>query len=295
MQLDVKPGTYVVAVSGGVDSMVLLDMLAGRSGLRLVVAHFDHGIRSDSPEDRRLVQTTAKRYGLPFVYTEGRLGPGASEAAARRARYTFLDRVRQASGARAIITAHHQDDLLETAILNILRGTGRKGLTSLATRPGFIRPLLHVSKEELLAYATAHRLQWREDSTNIDERHLRNYIRRRLLPRFSAADRQRLAGIIEQAHVTNRALDAELGNLMHLQPGTYTLDRRWFVRLPHREAREFLASWLRERGVSGFDARTLERVVVAAKTLRPGSAIDVTAKAVLRVSRDDLALDHHER
>src|SRR5882724_1815869 len=134
--LDIKPGRYVVATSGGVDSMALLHLLYQMSrdsdaGWWLTVAHFDHGIRSDSAEDRQLVQAIARQYGLPFVYDEGRLGPGASEATARQARYSFLHQVLGASGARAIMTAHHQDDVLETAIFNLIRGTGRKGLTSL--------------------------------------------------------------------------------------------------------------------------------------------------------------------
>lgn len=295
MQVDVKPGTYVVAVSGGVDSMALLDMLAQQPGVRLVVAHFDHGIRSDSAEDRRLVGAAAKRYGLPFVYGEGALGPNTSEASARRARYGFLEQVRQASGARAIITAHHQDDLLETVILNILRGTGRKGLAPLATKPGILRPLLHIPKQVLRTYAQGRGLAWREDSTNANERYLRNYIRHRLLPRFDAAARGRLLAIAEQAHTINQALDAELSNLMHVQPGVYELDRHQFNLLPHAVAREFLASWLRERGVRGFDARALERAVVAAKTLRPGSVIDVTAKAMLKISKKELALVRYER
>ena len=148
-----EPGKYVVAVSGGVDSVALLHLLLEanderrtmndedspssvlRPPFRFVVAHFDHGIRKDSAEDRKLVQAMAQKIrGLPFVYDEGRLGPRASEATARLARYTFLRRVLQASGARAIVTAHHQDDLLETAIINLLRGTGRKGLTALGSR-----------------------------------------------------------------------------------------------------------------------------------------------------------------
>ena len=134
--------------------------------MRLTVAHYDHGIRSDSAEDRRLVQALAREYGLPFVYHSGRLGTGASEAVARQARYGFLHAVRRASAAQAVITAHHQDDVLETAILNLLRGTGRRGLGSLKSTDVVKRPLMAVSKNELLRYAEREGLRWREDSTN---------------------------------------------------------------------------------------------------------------------------------
>src|SRR5690606_5271626 len=106
--IKIRPGKYVVAVSGGVDSMVLLDLLRQKPKLELIVAHFDHGIRPDSAEDRKLVQRVAKHYDLPFVYAEGKLGPKASEALAREARYAFLRRVQAEQGAEAIITAHHQ-------------------------------------------------------------------------------------------------------------------------------------------------------------------------------------------
>lgn len=107
-----EPGHYVVAVSGGVDSMALLDMLARRyphkgSDVRFTIAHFDHGIREDSHQDRQLVHETARQLHLPFVFEEGRLGPEASEAAAREARYNFLRKVQKHAGARGIITAHH--------------------------------------------------------------------------------------------------------------------------------------------------------------------------------------------
>src|ERR1700712_59168 len=100
-----NPGTYILAVSGGVDSMVLLHVLAQQPGLQLVVAHLDHGIRTDSAQDRQLVQKTARRLDVPFVYHEAKLGSDASEAAARQARYQFLRTAQQAAGARAIVTA----------------------------------------------------------------------------------------------------------------------------------------------------------------------------------------------
>src|SRR5688572_27728765 len=133
MKINVAPGKYIVAVSGGVDSMVLLHLLSQHSQSELIVAHFDHGIRPDSAEDRKLVEKTAKKYGLEFVYREGELGPGASEAEAREARYGFLQIIKVKHNAKAIVTAHHQDDMLETAIINMLRGTGRKGLSSLVS------------------------------------------------------------------------------------------------------------------------------------------------------------------
>jgi tRNA(Ile)-lysidine synthetase-like protein len=285
------PGKYVVAVSGGVDSVVLLDVLAHQD-LSLVVAHFDHGIRAESGEDRLFVRQLAEHYELSFEYREGRLGPSASEETARTARYTFLHEVRQKHGARGIVTAHHRDDVLETAILNILRGTGRKGLTALASGEELIRPLLNCSKEDIHTYAAAHNLQWREDSTNQSTVYLRNYIRLELLPRFGEQDKAKLLNLIESSRSINDELDAALATLL---PAADVLDRAWFIQLPHQLARETMAAWLRRQNIREFDRKTIERLVVGAKTGRPGSRINIYGPHMLRVNHNNLALDDNER
>ncbi len=290
-----RPGKYVLAVSGGVDSMALLHALRDRPEYELVVAHLDHGIRADSAEDRRLVERSARDLGLPFFYKGAGLGPCASEADARKARYDFLEAVRHGQGARAIVTAHHQDDALETAVINMLRGTNRKGLTSLVGREGVERPLLHVSKRDIIAYAQANGIAWREDSTNSDTDYLRNYVRHRLLPRFDDEHREQLLGIIDRAHATNAELDTVLGAELERRRKSGGLDRMWFVQLPHPVARETLAAWLRDEGIRDFDSKTLERLVVAAKTARPGKAFDIRRGTSMRVGTRDLALAHAER
>lgn len=293
--IDIAPGKYVVAVSGGVDSVALLHALKDMSGVRLVVAHFDHGIRPDSAEDRRHVQALARQYGLPFVYSTGRLGPEASEATARTARYEFLRKTRRASGARAIVTAHHQDDLLETALLNLVRGTHRKGLTSLKSHGDIVRPLLRVPKKDLIAYAKDQGLIWREDSTNAHQKYLRNYLRHSVLPHMPSTQRRKLLSIIHRMHELNEEMDTLLANMLHLQSASGQLDRLWFICLGHAEAREVIAAWLRAHDQREFDRPTLERVTVAAKITAPGKRIDVTNKVQLDVRRKSLALVPLER
>ena len=284
------PGTYLIAVSGGVDSIALLDLMRLQPGVKLTVAHFDHGIRSDSTADRQFVQQLAHAYRLPFVYDTARLGAGASEATARKARYAFLHRAKAASGAQAIVTAHHQDDQLETAVINLLRGTGRKGLSSLTSGEGIIRPLLDVPKSELVDYAQRHHLQWREDATNNDTHYLRNHIRHVMLPAWSAADKQQLLDIIHRMRGVNERLDSLLDN--SLEP---KIRRDWFVQLPHNVARETLASWLRLQDIRDFDRNTLERLVVAGKVSEPGKAIDIVKGHQMHIGRDHLALQPLER
>jgi tRNA(Ile)-lysidine synthetase-like protein len=294
MNLTVPKGHYVVAVSGGVDSMVLLELLRQLPDLRLTVAHFDHGIREDSAKDRQLVQKVALKYGLPFVFSQGNLGPAASEAVARRARYGFLHKVRQAAGAKAIVTAHHQDDMLETAVINLLRGTGRRGLSSLKSRDLVVRPLLVHNKQQLIKYAQSHKLEWREDSTNQDQKYLRNYVRLKILNKFTPAQRAKLLQHIEAGALLNIDIESLLATQLHIQPAISKLDRHWFVDLPHNVAKEIMASWLRVHQVT-FDRKKLERLVVAAKTYQPNKRADINAGYFMEVSQDYLALGGLDR
>jgi len=292
MEIKIAPGAYVVAVSGGVDSMTLLNMLSKMPKLKLTVAHYDHGIRSDSDKDRQLVQSVAKQYGLPFVFDEGRLGPKASEAVARQARYKFLKQIAKSSGAKAIITAHHQDDLLETAIINMLRGTGRRGLSSLKDQPDLLRPLLKFNKSQITDYAKAHNLKWREDSTNQDTSYLRNYVRHKIIPIFSAAQKTDLLKHVDKLGQLNNEIDSIIGGLVSSQSA---LDRQWFISLDHNVARDILAGWLRDRDITEIDSRRLELLVRAAKTYKSGKKIDIDKNHILEVETTKLALHVLER
>lgn len=288
--IELPSGTYVVAVSGGVDSMVLLDLARQQPDLKLVVAHFDHGIRHDSGLDRQIVQAVAKKHNLPFVYHEGNLGTDVSEEVARKARYEFLHSVRKASGARAVLTAHHHDDVLETVIINMLRGTNRKGLSSLQSSSILHRPLLHLQKQHLKQYARDQGLVWCEDSTNDDTRYLRNCVRHKILPQFEPHHKKQLIDIVNNVSITNHELEQQLTHYLHVQPGLDKLSRLEFMRLPHVVAREVLATWMRRRGVRDFDQKTLERLVIAAKTLVPGKSADIVNGYKLRIGKTNLAL-----
>lgn len=305
MKLNVQPVVYVVAVSGGVDSVVLLDILArwfrepsaerisrgvNRQHVRLVVAHLDHGMREDSAHDRKFVGSRAQHYGLPFKFEEVQLGGGTSEATAREARYAFLRHIKQTEGAQAIVTAHHEDDVFETAVINLLRGTGRKGLSSLAATDEIYRPLLATPKAHILAYAHANKLQWHEDSTNKDDDYLRNYVRHHIMSRFDAEARSRLRQLIANTRGVNIQIDEMLAHQLHLQPSHESLDRQWFIMLPHSVAVEIIAAWFRSRDGISFDRKLLERIVIAAKRYAPGKLIDIDKWHILLVEREKLVL-----
>ena len=292
------PGTYIVAVSGGVDSRVLLDILYKQTKPdthSYIVAHLDHGIRDDSSLDHSFVKQLAKNYQLPFEAKKVALGNSASEERARIERYTFLQDVQRAHNASAVITAHHQDDVLETAILNMLRGTGRKGLTSLQSSDQLLRPFLAVPKSELTAYAIKNNLKWREDSTNSDDMYLRNYVRNNLIPRIDTDSKEQLIALLRNLRLTNKELDTLLVNQIVEQGQSGTLNRQWFNSLPHAVAKEMMASWLRLHNVRDFDSKTIERLVVAAKSGRYGQVFPTHGKSVMRVGKENLALELAER
>lgn len=295
MDIELQPGTYVVAVSGGVDSMVLLYCLKNLPGVKLTVAHFDHGIREDSAEDRKLVQATAKRYGLPFVHAEGRLGKDASEALARERRYEFLRQVQQMTRASAIITGHHQDDVLETAVLNLIRGTGRRGLTSLKSTDGIIRPFLKVPKEEIVGYALAHKIAWREDSTNQEDEYFRNFIRHHVIHKFKPEDRQAFLRILRQADGVNQELDLLLNRMLRNKPKQAILNRSQFLRLPFMVGGELLVAWLRLNKVGEINRKLVDRLNVEMRVKAPGKKLEVSKTHYILVAKDELALKIHER
>ncbi len=182
-----QPGTAVVAVSGGPDSVALLDLLHGVApelGLALVVAHADHGIRTDSGKVGAMVREVAARYGLPFELGELHLGPDATETVARHARHAWLREVRRRHAARYLVLGHTRDDQVETILMRVLKGSAPAGLAAMAARSrgGLVRPLLSFTKAELAAHAAERGLPTHDDPANRDPRHLRSWVRTTLLP-----------------------------------------------------------------------------------------------------------------
>jgi tRNA(Ile)-lysidine synthetase-like protein len=295
MKIDIQPGKYVVAVSGGVDSVVLLNLLSNVSGLELVVAHYDHGIREDSGSDKAFVEGLAALRGLPFFSAVGKLGPKTSEALAREKRYEFLWQVKEQTAADAIITAHHRDDFIETAIINMQRGTGRRGLSALGSTAELKRPLLGFSKAQLIDYAKAYQLTWHEDATNQDKTYLRNYVRHEIVPKFSRVEQEAFVALLQQTGALNAQIDGVLKELLAVHTTATSLERQWFTGLPHEVAREVLLAWLRQTDIRHLDRKQVERIVVLAKTLPHGKLIDVDSRFQLKITTNKLALIPRER
>jgi tRNA(Ile)-lysidine synthase len=184
--LSIPAGPAVVAVSGGPDSVAMLDLLVrsrDTHGLDLVVAHVDHGIHPESGIVADRVRALAASYGLPVEIGRLELGPETAETAARSARHAWLEGVRLRLQAGVIFTAHHQDDQIETVLMRVLAGTGPAGLAGMApVRGRLVRPLLSISRSDLLRYLEETGLEAWLDPANADPRHLRSWIRTELLP-----------------------------------------------------------------------------------------------------------------
>ena len=218
--------SIVVAVSGGADSMALLDLLVHlqeRLALSVHVAHFEHGIRGEaSREDADYVAAFCRARGVacsveaadvPRYAKERRM---SLETAARELRYAFLRRVKAHVGAQVIAVAHHADDQAETVLQHILRGAGLHGLVGMRPRTGdVVRPLLACTKEELVAHCAAHGIEVRHDATNDAADVQRNYLRLEILPRLAAHVNASAGAALVRLAEAARADDVLLDEMAH--------------------------------------------------------------------------------
>lgn len=167
----------ILAVSGGVDSMALLAMYAHAD---IIVTHVDHGTRASSTEDADFVRQKCRELGVKFYKTRLGLGEGVSEELARKKRYEFLKTIQEKEGG-TLCTAHHLDDVLESIAINLIRGTGWRGLTPFYGDE-LVRPFIisKMWKRDVLKFAGEHGVCFRQDPTNYEADYLRNRVREKM-------------------------------------------------------------------------------------------------------------------
>jgi tRNA(Ile)-lysidine synthase len=287
-----KPGqSILIAVSGGVDSMVMLELLvrmAAKSRWRLHVAHFNHMLRGRaSVADERLVRATAKRLGLLFsceradIRRLARESRVSIEMAARQARHEFLAGAAHAAGIKTVALAHHADDQVELFFLRLLRGAGGRGLGGMKwsnpspvdRRLMLVRPLLGCSKADLMVFAREMKVAFLEDASNSSPDILRNRIRRELLPLLERHYQPALSRVVlRQMEILGA--EAEL---------LETLARDWrrrrvpaFAQLAPAWQRRVLQAELIDLGVSP-EFESIERL-----RKEPGECVTVGTGMVLR-------------
>lgn len=227
----------LLTVSGGVDSMVMMSLTAA-AGYRFGVAHCNFQLRGiESEEDEVLVENEARRYGVEFYNkrfdTVGEMErTGESmEMAARRLRYAWFKELCEEHGYTAIVIAHHGNDSIETFFINLLRGTGLRGLTGISTQVGHIvRPMMFATRKIIHDYAVAHRIPYREDSSNRSTKYLRNKVRlgvvpmfKDIKPQFTNIMRRNIARLSQAQDFITSAIDIVKGESMERSGDIHTL------------------------------------------------------------------------
>jgi tRNA(Ile)-lysidine synthase len=265
---------YLIGVSGGRDSIALLHWLLGRGYRKLIVCHLDHHLRGrSSAADARFVGRLAEANGLELetaaldvrqLAAEKKL---SMETAARLARYDFFAQIARRRRCRTIFLGHHADDLVETFLINLFRGSGtqgQRGILPLTTRVvagveiTIVRPLLGVSRREIDDYVAEHRLRYREDATNQQLDSLRNRVRHRIIPQLEKEFGRDIRPGVRRAALIASEEDALLDSLVPSFGERLPVGQ--LRQLPTALQRRAIASWLRALPVADVSFEMVERV-----------------------------------
>jgi len=281
---------YLIGVSGGRDSVVLLHQLANAGYRHLILCHLDHQLRGRaSKADAQFVKHLAAKLKLECEIARtdvGRLARKSKqsiETAGRTARYQFFTRIARRRRCRTIFLGHHADDLVETFLLNLFRGAGPAGfggMRQVATRKvdgielEIVRPLLGVWRAEIDAYVKTHGLKFRDDATNETLGPVRNRMRRRIIPYIEKQLGRKVRRAIWRAAVIAADETEWLTELVSfMQPGGGELAVKRLRAHPRALQRRIIQQWLQSRGVVDLDFETVERVRAL---LEPGTKIAKT-------------------
>ena len=300
----------LVAVSGGVDSIVLFDILQRLQeaySILLVIAHLDHGLRGEeSAKDAEFVKRLAAGAKVPIVSERVDLHSSSSwpglgpEGMAREARRAFLIRAANDAKANAIALGHTSNDRAETVLLNLTRGAGPGGLVGFdpVDRP-FIRPLIETTRDEIIAYAESQKLSWREDTTNADLSFSRNRIRHRVIPELSRINPRIVETICRGGDLVRDLLAANSyllepawkAVLVEEGPGRIALKRGTIGELPPEVGALLVREGLRRaRGnLTGIEAVHVEDALRLISSERAHGSLDLPG-LVIRVQGDEVVL-----
>ena len=270
-----RTARYLVAVSGGRDSVALLHALLEAGFKRLIVCHLNHGLRGRAAAaDARFVEALAKRLGLECESERvdvARLAEEAGqsiETTARNTRYAFFAHVARKRRCRALFLAHHADDQVETLLFNLFRGTGRAGLGGMSpdsvrnvdgVRLRLLRPMLGVWREEMDAYIASHALKFREDESNRALDFTRNRVRHELLPVLERVFGRDVRGAVWRTAVILRAEEQWLAALADEEPGE-EMAVSPLRKMPLAQQRRRIQAWLKKCGVPEVGFEQVETV-----------------------------------
>lgn len=268
----------LLAVSGGLDSVVMTHLFF-RAGLPFGIAHVNFGLRgAESDADEQLVRDFAEQFAVPFYSVQFDTDRLAAEqrksiqVLARELRYNWFAQVAREHGYTLIATAHHQNDVLETLLLNLARGTGLTGLRSIPIRQGnIIRPMWSLSRMAIKDYAVDGDLEWRDDRSNDEDKYSRNKIRHHIVPVLEKLNPnllQTLAHTLERLRATDTLVQESVEQARHVcirEEGLFQLIDLEKL-LEQTEWPFQLSEWLGEWGFSYAQSRQVAQVVQSQET-----------------------------
>lgn len=298
--------SLLVAVSGGPDSVALAHALKA-AGFRITLAHLNHGVRGEeSDADARFVDNLAKEWGVELVTEKLNIDSRlrGNEGRWREERYAFLERTRSQVGAEVIVTAHHQDDQVETVLMHMLRGAGARGLCGMQALNGkVVRPLLNTPKSEILSYLEVHQLSYRTDSTNLENHFERNRIRNKVIPALeqdwpTLKEDLLLLSKEAQDYYLKLSQSVQLWVQQHVREGAFL--RSKFLELEEELQGEVVLELLGREGVYRKEVEAILKLIRGGKTGKQCSGfsleyelVRLTGKKVrsLDLARDDEVCD----
>ncbi len=260
-----KGKKLLLAVSGGLDSMVLLHLFQ-QLDYEIAVLHCNFQLRGiESFSDQQFIEEYTSKNSIPFAFTQFDTEAFAAnfkvsiQVAARELRYSWFYEQLAIQNGDFIVTAHHADDNLETFLINLSRGTGLEGLTGIpAQNEKVIRPLLSFSRQEIEAYAASHNLVWREDSSNASDKYLRNKIRHHLVPllkelnpNFMSSFEKTQAFLTESKELVDDAASMVYQQVAREDGEDIHFDLAHLLQLPNYSS--YLYQWLNEFGFTAWE------------------------------------------
>jgi tRNA(Ile)-lysidine synthase len=280
----------LVAVSGGVDSLVLVDMLREFSNA-LAVAHCNFQLRGqDSAQDEQLVESYCKRHQLTchIKRFDTKRPKQSTQMAARTLRYNWFEELCLSNNYDVILTAHHADDNIETLLINIIRGTGIEGLTGIPEQNGrILRPLLPFYKSEIIAYAQTHQIPWREDRSNQSGEYQRNAIRHHVIPELVKLHPKALENTTKTIDFTKEAAKVIQQQTEELKKQLFLKEKETIrISISSVKALQPFSFWIHQLfNPYGFDHKEVIKLLSAQK----GKCIHSTDHT-LEVGRNELLL-----
>lgn len=276
----------ILAVSGGIDSMVMMHMHRGDLE-NVIVAHFDHGIRPNSADDFDFVKREADKLGMSFIGEHACLGKDCSEEKARQERYAFLGKCAEDNDAQ-IVVAHHADDIIESIIINILRGTGWRGLAPMQNMK-ITRPLRGLTKADIYRYAAINNVSFRHDQSNSDDKYLRNRVREWMLS-LDEEEKNRLKSELLRLHAKQCAIGEEVSQILECIGSQEKYSRKAFYDLDDEIAIEILRCILKRNGHS-LTRPQLARALEAIRVYGTNTKFSLNKGSFINILRSNFTVD----